>query len=107
MKITGLIHEFTAELQPFQKNSHPEHKSGPDLKIVFNAATQNCSKKGIHIKHRLQACKTEGNTASIRKALSHCLSWNFHRHSLSGSEMLFQNTSYPNMALKQEGNQQH
>ena len=51
------------------KQSHPEHKSGPDLKIALDAATKNSSKKGIHIKHSLQACKTEGNTVSIRKTL--------------------------------------
>lgn len=55
------------------KQSHPEHKPGPDLKIAFNAATQNSSKKGIHIKHSLQACKTEGNTASMRRTLCESL----------------------------------
>lgn len=51
------------------KQSHPEHKPAPDLKLAFNAATQNSSRKGIHIKHSLQACKTAGNTASVRKTL--------------------------------------
>ena len=51
------------------KQSHPEHKSGPDLKIALDTATKNSSKKGVHIKHSLQAYKTEGNTVSIRKTL--------------------------------------
>lgn len=90
------------------KRSHPEHKPGPVLKRAFSTVTQNSSKKGIPIKHSLEACKTEGILPVLeRHCVSHCLSWNFHRHSLSGSEMLFQNTSYPNVALKQEGKQQH
>lgn len=49
------------------KQSHAEHKSGPNLKIALDAATKDSSKKGIHIEHSLQACETEGNAASIRK----------------------------------------
>lgn len=49
------------------EQSHPEHKSGPDLKIALDIATSNPSKKGIHIKHSLQARRAEGNTVGIRK----------------------------------------